>query len=71
MDTPLMRSVQFEDRLMKAAASHEPPIPAEEVKMHIQLLQSERRKNFEAAVSIYAGVMLQTMDKKESEDGKV
>ncbi len=67
MDTPLMRSIQFEDRLMKAAASHVPPIPAEAVKMHIQLLQSERRKNFEAAVSIYAGVMLQTMDRKGSE----
>jgi hypothetical protein len=33
--------------------------------MHIQLLESERRKTFAAAVSIWSGVLLQTMDRKE------
>jgi len=63
--TPLMRSIESEDRFREKAASHVPPIPMEAIDMHIQLLESERRKTFAAAVSIYAGVMLQTMDRKE------
>lgn len=62
--TPLMRSIESEDRFREKVASHVSPIPAESINMHIQLLESERRKTFAAAVSIYAGVMLQTMDRK-------
>ena len=47
--------VLFLDEMNSAAPS---------INMHIQLLESERRKTFAAAVSIYAGVMLQTMDRK-------
>lgn len=65
MSTPLMRSIESEERFKEKAASHVPPISTEAIDMHIQLLESERRKTFAAAVSIYAGVMLQTMDRKE------
>lgn len=64
MDTPLMRSIESEDRFREKVASHVSPIPTESINMYIQLLESERRKTFAAAVSIYAGVMLQTMDRK-------
>lgn len=70
MSTGLMRGIEIEDRLRGEAARCVPPIPLEAVNMHIQLLESERKKRFEAAVSVWAGVLLQTMEMKGDSNAK-